>query len=109
MSQNTYNLKQYNVISFHPRFPDVPPIGQHGKIQFTDSMDLSPQIQAFQDNYSQMMSNGHSKLSKDLATFMFCSSLPDTYKQTTQRYLDNITAITNYQLTDINMSTPRRA
>ena len=48
------------------------------KIQFTDSTDLLPQIQGFQDNYAQISLNGHSKLSKDLATFMFCSSSPDS-------------------------------
>ena len=47
------------------------------------------------------MSNGHSGLSKDLATFMFCSSLPESYEQTAQQYLDNITVIANYKLTDI--------
>ena len=45
------------------------------KIQFTDSMDLLPQVQVFQDNYNCITSNGHSRLSKDLAIFMFCSSL----------------------------------
>ena len=45
--------------------------------------------------------NNHSKLSKDLATFMFCSSLPDSYKATTWQYLDNITVIANYKLSDI--------
>ena len=41
------------------------------KIQFTDLMDLLSQIQQFQENYNQITSNGHSWLSKDLATFMF--------------------------------------
>ena len=49
------------------------------------------------------MLNGHSKLSKDLATFMFCSSLPKSYKLTAWQYLDNITAIANYKLMDIIM------
>ena len=71
------------------------------KIQFTDSMDLLSQIQQFQDNYNRITSNGHSKLSKDLATFMFCSSLPDSYESTIWQYLDNITAIANYKLLDI--------
>ena len=71
------------------------------KIQFTDSMDLLPQIQAFQDNYNLIMSNGHSRLSKDLMTFMFCMSLPDSYELTAGQYLDNIAAISNYKLTDI--------
>ena len=71
------------------------------KIQFTDSMDLLSQIQQLQDNYNQITSNGHSKLSEDLATFMFCLSLPDSYQLTAQQYLDNITTIANYKLSDI--------
>ena len=71
------------------------------KIQFTDSMDLLSQIQQFQDNYNRITLNGHSKLSEDLATFMSCSSLPDSCKLTPQQYLDNITAIANYKLSDI--------
>ena len=71
------------------------------KIQFTNSTDLLPQIQQFQHNYSRITSNGHSRLSKDLATFMFCSSLPDSYEPTTWQYLDNITIIANYKLMDI--------
>ena len=64
-------------------------------------MDLLPQIQMFQDNYNRIMSNGHSRLSEDIPTFMFCLSLPYSYKSTAQQYLDNITAITNYKVTDI--------
>ena len=71
------------------------------KIQFTDSMDLLSQIQQFQDNNNQITSNGHSKLSEDLATFMFCSSLPDSYEPTAWQYLDNIMVIANYKLSDI--------
>ena len=71
------------------------------KIQFTDSMDLLPQIQVSQDNYNQITLNGHSKLSENLATFMFCSSLPDSYELTAQQYLDNITVIANYKISDI--------
>ena len=71
------------------------------KIQFTNSTDLLSQIQQFQDNYNRITSNGHSKLSEDLATFMFCLNLPDSYEPTTQQYLDNITVIANYKLTDI--------
>ena len=41
------------------------------KIQITDGTDLLPQIQNFQDNYNLITSNGHSKLSEDLATFLF--------------------------------------
>ena len=51
-------------------------LGNMVKIQFTDSMDLLPQIQQFQDNYSRITLNGHSRLSEDMVTFMFCSSLP---------------------------------
>ena len=71
------------------------------KIQFTNLMDLLSQIQQFQDNYNQIMSNGHSRLSDDLATFMFCSSLPESYELTAWQYLDNITVIANYKLMDI--------
>ena len=70
-------------------------------IQFTNSMELLPQIQQFQDNYNRITLNGHSRLSKDLATFMFCSSLPNSYELTTWQYLDNIMVIANYKLTDI--------
>ena len=52
------------------------------KIHITDATDLLPQIQNFQDNYNLIMSNGHSKLSEDLATFLFCSSLPELYEST---------------------------
>ena len=71
------------------------------KIQITDSMDLLPQIKKFQDNYNLIMLNGHSKLSKDLATSLCCSSLVDSYESTARQYLDNITAIANYKLSDI--------
>ena len=71
------------------------------KLQFTDSTDLLPQIQQFQDNYNLIMSNGHSTLSEDLATFLFCLSLPDSYELTARQYLDNITAIANYKILDI--------
>ena len=71
------------------------------KIQFTNSTDLLPQIQQFQDNYNLITSNGHSKLSEDLATFLFCSSLPDSYELTARQYLDNITSIANYKISDV--------
>ena len=71
------------------------------KIQFTDSTDLLPQIQQFQDNYNLITSNRHSNLSKDLATFLFCSSLLDSYEPTARQYLDNVTIIANYKLLDI--------
>ena len=71
------------------------------KIQITDSTDLLPQIQKFQDNYNLITSNGHSTSSEDLATFLFCSSLPDSYELTARQYLDNVTVIANYKLSDI--------
>ena len=71
------------------------------KIQITDLADLLPQIQQFQDNYNLITSNGHSRLCEDLATFLFCLSLPDSYESTARQYLDNITAIANYKLADI--------
>ena len=71
------------------------------KIQFINLTDLLPQIQVFQDNYNWIILNGHSRLSEDLATFMFCSSLPNSYKLTARQYLDNITAIANYKIMDI--------
>ena len=55
------------------------------KIQITNGTDLLPQIQNFQDNYNLITSNGHSKLSEDLATFLFCSSLPDLYESTARQ------------------------
>ena len=71
------------------------------KLQFTDSTDLLPQIQKFQDNYNLITSNGHSRLSEDLATFFFSLSLPDSYEPTARQYLDNITAIANYKILDV--------
>ena len=70
-------------------------------IQFTDLMDLLPQIQKFQDGYSKITLNGHSRLSKDLAMFMFCSHLPESYEATAHQYLDNIMNIVKYKLLDI--------
>ena len=64
-------------------------------------MDLLLHIQSFQDNYNIITSNGHSRLSKDLTTFMFCLSLPDSYESTAWQYLDNISVITNYKLLDV--------
>ena len=71
------------------------------KLRFTDSADLLPQIQGFQDNYNLITLNGHSKLSEDLATFLFCLSLPDSYELTARQYLNNITSIANYKILDI--------
>ena len=71
------------------------------KLEFINLTELLLQIQEFLENYNRIMSNGHSKLSKDLATFMFCSSLPASYEQTAHQYLDGITAIANYKIQDI--------
>ena len=45
--------------------------------------------------------NGQSNFCEDLITFTFCSNLPPSYKETTQQYLDNITDIKIYKLSDI--------
>ena len=71
------------------------------KLQFTDLMDLLPQIQQFQDNYNLITLNGHSRLSEDLETFLFCSSLPDSYELTARQYLNNIRSIANYKFSDV--------
>ena len=47
------------------------------------------------------MLNDHSRLSEELAAFMFCLSLPDSYESTAWQYLDNITSIANYKISDI--------
>ena len=79
------------------------------KIQFTDSTELLPQIQQFQDNYNHITSNSHSRLSEDLATFMFCSSLPESYELTAWQCLKNIMVIANYKFNGHHcMSPPRR-
>ena len=70
------------------------------KIQFTNSLDLLLQIQEFQENCTQILSNGHSTLSKDITTFIFCSCLPNSYQDTTWKYFDNITSIANYKIQD---------
>ena len=68
------------------------------KQTFTDSADLLSQIQKFQENYQHVLSNGHSNITEDLVVFMFCSTLPDSYQDTTHQYLDNINDITKYKL-----------
>ena len=67
------------------------------EIQFTDSMDLLPQIQDFQENYTWIESNSHSQLSEDLTTFLFCSCLPNSYKTTAWQYFNNITSIVKFR------------
>ena len=71
------------------------------KQTFTDSMDLLSQIQKFQENYQHVLSNGHSNITEDLIVFMFCSTLPDSYQDTTRQYLNNIDDITKYKLQPI--------
>ena len=70
-------------------------------IKMTDSENLLTQVQEFQENYLQILTNSHSKVSKDLITFTFCSALPPSYKETAHQYLDNIDDITKYKLSDI--------
>ena len=71
------------------------------KVHMTDSSPLLPQIQAFQENYTQILANGHSKLSEDIATFIFCSFLPKSYQDLTLQYLISIKDITKYELQKI--------
>ena len=71
------------------------------KQTFTNSVDLLSQIQKFQENYQRVLSNGHSNITEDLVVFMFCSTLPDSYQDTTCQYLDNIDDITKYKLQPI--------
>ena len=71
------------------------------KTTFSDSTDLLSQIQKFQENYQCMLSNGHSTITEDLIVFMFCSTLPDSYQDTTHQYLDTIDDITKYKLQPI--------
>ena len=49
------------------------------KVHITDSTPLLPQIKNFQENYTWILANSHSKISEDIATFIFCSSLPSSY------------------------------
>ena len=71
------------------------------KTMFTDSADLLSQIQKFQEYYQRVLSNGHSTITEDLVVFMFCSTLPDSYQDTTCQYLNNINDITKYKLQPI--------
>ena len=68
------------------------------KVHMTDSTVLLPQIQNFQENYERILANGHSKISEDIATFIFCSSLPASYQDLTSQYLTSIEDITKYSL-----------
>ena len=62
---------------------------------------MLPQIQAFQENYTRIFANGHSKISEDIATFIFCSSLPTSYQDLASQYLTSIEDITKYELQKI--------
>ena len=71
------------------------------KVHKTYSSPLLPQIQAFQENYTRILANGHSKISEDIATFIFCSSLPTSYQDLASQYLMLIENITKYELQKI--------
>ena len=71
------------------------------KVHMMDSSPLLPQIQAFQENYMRILANGHSKISEDIATFIFCSSLPTSYQDLASQYLTSIKDITKYELQKI--------
>ena len=68
------------------------------KVCMTDSSPLLPQIQ---ENYMQILANGHSKLSEDIASFIFCSFLPQSYQDLVSQYLISIEDITKYKLQKI--------
>ena len=70
------------------------------KVHMMDSTLLLPQIQNFQENYTWILANGHSKLSEDIATFIFCFSLPTSYQDLASQYLTLIN-ITKYSLQKI--------
>ena len=71
------------------------------KVHMMDSSLLLPQIQAFQENYMWILANGHSKISEDIATFIFCSSLPTSYQDLASQYLTLTKDITKYELQKI--------
>ena len=71
------------------------------EVHMTNSTALLPQIQNFQENYEWILANGHSKISEDIATFIFCSSLPASYQDLTSQYLTLIKDITKYSLQKI--------
>ena len=71
------------------------------KSSMTDSQEITPQIQMFQENYKKITSNGYSQLSEDLATFMLASVLPDLFQPTAREYLDNIDDIKKIKLSDL--------
>ena len=71
------------------------------KVHMMDSSPLLPQIQALQESYTWILANGHSKISEDIATFIFCSSLPTSYQDLASQYLTSIKDITKYELQKI--------
>ena len=71
------------------------------KVHMMDSSPLLSQIQAFQENYTRILANGHSKISEDIATFIFCSSLPTSYQDLASQHLTSIEDITKYKLQKI--------
>ena len=70
-------------------------------MKMTNLENLLTQIQEFWENYTRILTNGHSTFSKDLITFTFCSTLPSLYKETACQYFDNIGDIAKYKLLDI--------
>ena len=72
------------------------------KIHMTNSSPLLPQIQTFQENYMQILVNRHSKLSEDITTLIFCSSLPSSYQDLASQYLLSVENIDKYSLQKIN-------
>ena len=71
------------------------------KVHMMDSSPLLPQIQNFQKNHTWILMSRHLKLSEDIATFIFCSSLPLSYQDLTLQYLTSIENITKYNLQKI--------
>ena len=74
------------------------------KLSMTDSQDITPQIQTFQENYEKITSNGYSKLSEDLAMFMLASALPNLFQPTAHQYLNNLDDIKKIELSDLTAS-----
>ena len=70
-------------------------------IKMTNLESLLTQVQVFQENYTRILTSGHSKISEDLAMFTFCSALLSSYEETACQYLVNINDITKYKLSDM--------
>ena len=54
-------------------------------IKMTNSDSLLMQIQEFQENYTRILTNGHSTFSEDLIMFTFCSALPPSPESSKKR------------------------